>query len=543
MKPAKWARKTALVIMMLGTVGLWLWPMVAAAALVHQGIRVDAGSSQNITFTWPGNTPQIWLRVVTDPGITPLEFTIQRVTNGSPRVIKSVDGNNQSLPVGDNLLNPIADAVYQFNVPVVNVYSIKLDNSAYSTPPANQDWTLTVANKSSALGIFAIYISTTQSDTEGPNVWLRDNATVDPSGYHTLSNINNLDITQIPTPNEWWKSPSIRFTDSSGTPTKNPVQGQNNNIYIRVHNFGTLPLSSVTIEAYWTHFITALPPFGDPAWNPLGVQTVANIDPGTSQETPAFVWQNVPVPNPTQPNHYCIFARVTAATAAGNLNVPDYSSTVVDWLTPHNMSATHRNVMIISSVDPPPSGPFPFFFRPPIRFYVNNPTEFNIVTELSVKGLPVLARASEILFQQRPEDNIELIGLQRLAASPTKEEGGTRPGTVAMQSSTGQEAVAPGMTRYGIVANERLGFSNLILKPGEKRLVEIRLAISEPLKELRTIPFDAIQLVNGKPIGGVTAVLEITKAEPPGFPNWCYLIILVLIVIVILIALKKKQCF
>ncbi|HVO83848.1 MAG TPA: hypothetical protein VMU60_05435 [Syntrophobacteria bacterium] len=541
MKHARRISKVFLVIMVLCATGSWLWPQEAPAAVQRKGIRVDAGSSQTISFTVPANTPKTWIRIITDPGITPLWYSLER--GADPVVtIKSTDGANQVKPVPDGLLNPIADAIYQLNVPAVNVYSIALDHSAYRTTFPMESWTLTVQNKSSAMGIFAVYISSVSAaETEGGDAWLRDNATVDPSGYHTLSNINNLDTTEIPTPSEWWKSPSIRFTDQYGTPTKNPVGGQSNNVYIKVHNFGTQPISSVTIEAYWTHFTTSLPAFPSAEWNPLGTQTVTNIDPGTSRETGAFVWNVPPVPPPTQPNHYCIFARTTASVGA--LDPINYSNTVVDWLTPNNTNATHRNVMIISAVDPPPAGPFPFFIKPPLRFYVANPTKLDIVADLQVKGLPAVARASQIMVAVQPDERFELVGLKTIEGEKPVQE--TAAGKTTMKTATVETPAGPvpaGMRAFSIIDNERISLGGIRLKAGEKRLVEFQLALAEPVKGPQEITVDAIQTSGGKTMGGVTAVLDIAgpKAKWPCIPWYVPVLLTIVILILIVLVVKRK---
>jgi hypothetical protein len=489
-------KKCLMTLTVLSTLIVLFTPHGTYGQLQRRGIRVDAGSNQTVSFNVPIGAQQTWVRIVTDPGINPITFLIGR--QGNPQVPFSGTANQVST-VTDNVAVALADAIYQFNSPATNVYSIQLDHQVYRTVSAAETWDLRIENNSANVGVFAIYKGDSQSVTEGPDAWLRDNATVDPSGYHTLSNINNLDTSLASTPGEWWKSPAIRFTDQSGAPTQNPVGNQPNNVYVQVRNFGTLPISSVTVDAFWADASAGLPSFPGPSWNPLGSQTVSDIPPGTSKETGSFVWNVPPVPGASQPNHYCVFARI--ATSQGALDPIDYSSSIVDVITPANTNATHRNVMILSATIPPPSGPFPFFFTA-VRFYLTNPLKQAVFTELSFKGIPAIARASQIRLDFRSDDRVRLQGL--------KCDGQAGPDLGPRRTASG---AASGKTSCEIVDTEKISIAGLRLEPGEQRLVEVQFGLSESVRGSLATAIDAVQLVDNRVMGGMTYVLDASAGQ------------------------------
>ena len=274
-------------------------------------------------------------------------------------------------------------------------------------------------------------------------MWIRDNATVDPSGHHTLSNIANLDSISVPTPGEFWKSPEIRFTTSDGTPTKNPVGGQMNNVIVKVKNFGTILLNEITLEAFWANAAASLPTFPSPGWNPLGTIKVSNINPGEAREGAALAW-TPSAPGPGQDNHFCVFVRTTASV--GPLDPINYSFTHTVDLARHNTNVSHRNVVILSSPQPPPSGPFPVFFTKfPIRFFVTNISDEGKFTELRVKGLPVEARAMQLGLEVKPKDQIEVTGLEAIDSRVVitrPEIGSLAPSTTVPQINMARFAIS-----------------------------------------------------------------------------------------------------
>ena len=438
---------------------------------------------------------------------------------------------------------PTASVICAKDIPAVNVYSLQIDYMGSCADPGNttnpqcqtrtidtsspESWTLTIYNDSSQNAIFGVFIADTAAETEGPDIWLRDNAIVDPSGHHTLNNPANLDVSLAPTPNEWWKSPAIRFTDQYGNPTKNPVGGQPNNVYVKVRNFGTMPVSSVTVEAFWTNAAAGLPPYGDPRWNPMGSQTIAvGINPGEDAETGAFTWNVPPAPAAGQINHFCVFARVK--NSAGALDAIDFSSSVVDVVSPTNTNATHWNVVILTATDPVPSGPTPFFFAP-VKFFITNPFKKDIYVDVSLKGLPAVARTSRISFKQREGDKIRLQGVEKLPMERKSKEAVSKD---------------DGTVRLGIIDTERISVGGLHLKPGEQREIEVRFGLAEPMKAGFEASVDAVQSVEGKVIGGMTYVIAVEKQERQK-GEWSWILIALIAGLVIMglarLIMRPKQ--
>ncbi|MCP4664716.1 MAG: porin family protein [bacterium] len=388
----------------------------------------------------------------------------------------------ESKPVYDSLLDLVANALYGVDG---NVHKIKLQHQI--SPINTGPWELEIHNDDTTdLGVFAVYIGDSESAVTGPNAWIRDNATVDPSGYHILSDPdNNLDTTAVPTPSEYWKSPSIRF-EVDGDPTKNPVGEELNQVFVKLRNFGTIPMDTVTVQLYWTEFSAALPDFPSADWNLLGTQILEDIEPGEWQETEGFDWNVPTAPLPGDPNHFCLFA--WTVTGLGEpLDTVDFSSTNPNTLTRFNTNAAHRNVKIITAVDPPPDETTAFFFKANEWFYVTNPTEATHVAEVLIKGLPPTAGATQVQAFTRPGDELDLSGLHVIDQLQ--------------------------LTTFEIEDTDLISIDGIKLEPGEQRPVGLRFVLEDPT-DFDPAVIDVENVIEGEVMGGVTYVLEPKGEEP-----------------------------
>ncbi|MDH3845539.1 MAG: hypothetical protein OES69_16495 [Myxococcales bacterium] len=180
---------------------------------------------------------------------------------------------------------------------------------------------------------------------------------------------------------------------------ENPMSGQTNRVYVRVHNRGHISANNVTVKLHWTFAGTALPALAadfwtafpnDPTatpnpWTSLGVQTIDQLRysgasvAGTTQdksEVLTYEWMGPPI-DPTVPafRHFCLLAVITSQEDP--VSSASMASLVPDIITPRDNNVTHLNVAV---QDPDPSGRFH------AQFMVRNPFQRMIETRLEVRG-------------------------------------------------------------------------------------------------------------------------------------------------------------
>ena len=180
---------------------------------------------------------------------------------------------------------------------------------------------------------------------------------------------------------------------------ENPVSGQLNRVYVRVHNRGPVAADSVTVKLHWAFAGTALPVLptdfwtvfpadsSDPtsAWNSLGVQTVENLAysgatiAGSAMDASQIIQFEFPGPvlDPSVAafRHYCLFAVINSPQDP--VSPASMANLVPDNITPWDNNVTHRNV---SLQDPIRGGRFTG------QFFVRNPYPEPIKSELSING-------------------------------------------------------------------------------------------------------------------------------------------------------------
>ncbi len=136
-------------------------------------------------------------------------------------------------------------------------------------------------------------------------------------------------------------SPDLWVNSHGGTYCEDPIGGQPNNIYVRVHNPDTLPIANALIRVYWCDPNTGI---GHDGWHPIGT-IPANVAPSTEGVLGPLAW----TPDAAVPDHACLFAIADTGDdprAAATLDpiVWPYDSVFDNNIVWHNLTVSWLNL-------------------------------------------------------------------------------------------------------------------------------------------------------------------------------------------------------
>ena len=163
---------------------------------------------------------------------------------------------------------------------------------------------------------------------------LNDNGT-EPYNDSPLCYSPDIIVKQNPVP-----TPQTAFADMTVDPgSDNVAIGNDNYIYVRVHNKETSKESDIHVRLYFAPLTTTCTP---DQWNYLGQIDFYDIPAGGHAVSDALIWENVPDPGPV--GHFCIIASIEGARdphpdPSGITNAIDY----VQFIRKHN-NICYRNV-------------------------------------------------------------------------------------------------------------------------------------------------------------------------------------------------------
>ena len=154
-----------------------------------------------------------------------------------------------------------------------------------------------------------------QQDEPSQDPAIRDDAKIapcifirlpQPSEDTELFGMDHLhDNGTVPSNSEaWFHGPDlwVRNSADGATVHQEPIHGQTNHVYARVHNIGCLP-ADVSVDFSWVEPTGWAIPL---MWNPIGTAAVSSLTMGSSQ-TVQVPWTDVPLPG-----SYCLHATLNA---------------------------------------------------------------------------------------------------------------------------------------------------------------------------------------------------------------------------------------
>jgi hypothetical protein len=181
-----------------------------------------------------------------------------------------------------------------------------------------------------------------------PDVYIRDNAT-DTGTPHTGPISTSPDVILRPTsvPN-----PQLAYGEGSGTEGSmtlgyEAIAGQDNFIYTRVRNRGSVAAGPTTITVYWSQVAMLVTPN---LWNLVGSVTLPSVPAGNLLTVAnEIVWNQAAIP---ATGHYCFVAVISTANdpappLANLVNFDNFRAFIRN-----NNNATWRNFNVIPSTGP-----------------------------------------------------------------------------------------------------------------------------------------------------------------------------------------------
>jgi len=269
----------------------------------------------------------------------------------------------------------------------------------------------------------------------------------------------------------YWVSEDIvvRHAEDAIYYHQNPIRGQTNYVYARVHNIGDQDADQVQVTLYWAN--AALGLFWPGHWNRLGSTTV-DVPAGGSVWTEAIPWDP---PGSRGEDHFCLFARIES----------DEDPITHEGDVPCDNNIAQRNLHVL---DLDPEQPIS---SEDVSFAVFAPPEERMGRVDVVVILPGVPAGTEVWVILPPD----LFARWRDAGGEL--EGG---------SVEGERVLAdPGATETVI--------RDLPLAPEEE--AEVTLHVEAPVDE-ETDPFSmtVVERVNGKDVGGNTYYYAPPSAPP-----------------------------
>jgi hypothetical protein len=226
------------------------------------------------------------------------------------------------------------------------------------------------------------------------DAWHKDNASDDRLPYP---------------PGVRWLSPDLWCNNSGGTLHQDPVRGQPNQLYARLHNPDTLNISNATVRFYWADPNGGIP---HTKWNNIGMATVS-VSPGGTGIAGPVSW----TPGASVPNHSCLLA--VADTGDDFHAAATLDPIVWPYDVARDNNVVQKNVSVITLLPSPSPMPVPLPFTALNPYPVKQSIEVRVqmrqveAKELGEVKLDLQAFARD--FERQAEESHWLPAKVRLA--------------------------------------------------------------------------------------------------------------------------------
>ncbi|MGA1871709.1 MAG: hypothetical protein ACMUJM_24540 [bacterium] len=179
-----------------------------------------------------------------------------------------------------------------------------------------------------------------------------------------------------------WLSPDLWCNNSGGTLHQDPVRGQPNQLYARLHNADTLPISNETVRFYWADPNGGIP---HSQWHDIGTATVS-VSPGLAAIAGPVSW----IPGASVPNHACLLA------IADTGDDPCASATLDPIVWPYDIArdnnVVQKNISVVTLPPSPSPKPIPLPFTALNPYPIKKPIEVRLeMQQVEPKELDTLA--------------------------------------------------------------------------------------------------------------------------------------------------------
>jgi|LGVF01.1.fsa_nt_gb hypothetical protein len=312
--------------------------------------------------------------------------------------------------------------------------------------------------------------------SEDGDAWVSGMITPAPrDGFVDLYIKDNLeDDGLVPSTGVTYASRAIQLRDAMGEPFENPEHGQDNYVYVEVHNAGTKSPDSYRVFLYWADPGTNLA-YPD-QWHDDGIGTDEGpqnwIDggglfrEGECTEVGPFMWcPQDPEEAIWDEGHYCLFARV----------VCDEDPIMHEGEREYENNVAQRNVTVVDEVE---GGECSF----PIDIRGGSLIDVNIAPGLLIPD------GGKVSFRIRSRllDGVNLQGMDILETTP-----GGQITTLECSESTGA------------------AIEEISMGAGETSRAELRAKLPDTAEGEPVYPITVSQTIDGRHVGAVTVVARI----------------------------------
>jgi hypothetical protein len=263
-------------------------------------------------------------------------------------------------------------------------------------------------------------------------------------------------------------NPQAAFANMAVDPGSDNVEiGNDNYIYIRVHNKGTIN-SDIHVRVYFAPLTTTCAP---DQWESLGQIDFYNVPAGGDAVSNALVWENVP--DPGSVGHFCIIASIEGfgdphPDPAGISNASQY----MDFIRNHN-NICYRNVMF---EDVLANTSFPINFI--VAGFVGDMNKFDL--RIDKYGLAVRAKVDLRLHQG-------MFRVHRVHLDNVIEQEG--------------EVVMKGFRLFELGQEKRSAIKGLAVRPGSRNFARLEVQIPRNARPGEVYRLNVQHVYEGEVIG------------------------------------------
>jgi hypothetical protein len=289
-----------------------------------------------------------------------------------------------------------------------------------------------------------------------------------------------------------WLSPDLWCNNSGGTAHQDPVRGQPNQLYARLHNPDTLPINDATIRFYWADPNGGIP---HSDWHDIGT-TPISLSPGGVGVAGPVTW----TPDASVPAHSCLLA------IADTGDDPFVAATLDPIVWPFDIArdnnVVQRNIAVITLPPAPSPEPFPLPFTALNPFQVKLPVEVRVdlkfVEPRDLGALNLDMQALSPFLERIAKRRRRLYRVIRPRPAVTLE---VRPEGDLWHSKGGRVSARGMVLATAPVPAGRGGSLRLMLTP------------TKAIRPGQTYRIDIEQRVGGEVTGGMTYVVVVGEQE------------------------------
>lgn len=316
-----------------------------------------------------------------------------------------------------------------------------------------------------------------------------------------------------------WLSPDLWCNNSGGTLHQDPVRGQPNQLYARLHNADTLSISNATVRFYWADPNGGIP---HSQWHDIGT-TPVSVSPSGSAIAGPVSW----TPGASVPNHSCLLA------IADTGDDPYASATLDPIVWPYDIArdnnVVQKNVSVITLPPSPSPQPLPLPFTALNPYPMKQPIEVRVeMQQVEPKELGTLALDLQDFspdFDEQAEKRRWLPSTVRLRPTifqalllflleilriPLRLFRLIPPKPVALEVTLEDGSRHFKMRRK---SDRELVFASAPVAFGEGGRLNLRFVPSRALRPGQTYRIDVEQCVDGVVTGGMTYLVVVAQKE------------------------------